>query len=444
MKKFDVLIIGRPNVGKSTLANVFADKGKVITSDIPGTTRDYVELEASWQSRHFNVIDTGGLVTKKFAGLEKKVLDKIEARIKTCDLILFVIDAKNGITSYDREIAKKIKKESDKVVLVLNKLDSGRLFNQIDRFRALGFERMFPVSAISGKGIGDLLDEVVATLEATEKEEDKSFKFAFFGKANVGKSSLTNTLLEKKRVIVSEVPGTTIDMIESTFKFEGQDFTVIDTAGLRRKSKATGVIEKKSQKRVDNILNYIDVACLVIDGSERLSRQDLRVAQVLEESSLPCVIIVNKCDKLCDLETSTGKIASYLKEKKKEIDHRLAVLYFAKTIFVSAKDHYNIEAIPKTILKIRKDKDRNISPNELQEFFKDFLIDYPPRSRRNRKTSTVKGLYQVSSNPLLFGLKVSEKGFLRREYIQLVGKKIYQHFKYFSRPVHIKIVKGKK
>lgn len=441
-KENRVVIIGRPNVGKSTLANTISEKRTIVVSEIPGTTRDTIEKRIEWQENSFTLIDTGGLVKKETDLLQKNIQEKIALELSKASLILFVVDEKTGVVSFDREIAKKIRNEKKEIIVVINKVDSFQKWSGKEAFRKLGFKNIIPISALNGKGVGDLLDKIVEILPIRAMKNEKSeARFVFLGKQNVGKSSLSNALLKSNRSIESEVPGTTVDLIESDFTYQEKLLTMIDTAGLKRKAKAISGIEKKSQKKAVDLLKSGNVACFVIDASKRLSRQDFRIGQEIEESFLPTLIIVNKCDLLVPLDSSQSNISSVFLEKKREIREKIASLFFAKIIFVSAKEKFNLHVIPESILKIVDDFQREITQTEIDDFLVKFQMNYPAKSDRNRKTPKIFGLVKKSQNPLVFSLKVGKKGYLKQDYIRLMAKELHKELRIFSRPIRITINK---
>jgi len=441
---FTVAIIGRPNVGKSTLANTFAEKKGAVTSPVFGTTRDYVSQRVSWRGQEFTVIDTGGVVFDPKEPLEKEVQKKIDSIIKKADLLLFLGDARTGITNIDRKIAHYLKKFDKKTLFVVNKVDSDKHLSETYAFKSLGADTIIPISAITGKGIGDLLDEISGVMSnvAEEKEvpEEKPFRFALLGKVNAGKSTLFNTIIKENRVIESDIPGTTVDLIDHTFTYGNTPLSIVDTAGIRKKANVTEAIEKQSRKKTLHILRKIDLACLVIDISKPISRQDQRIARDIETAYIPTIIIANKSDLACTL-TDTKECSEFFKEKTREIRHKLSILYFADIIFVSSKEKYNVRTILGTVRAIEYDRKRIVSYERLKGFLFDYLITHPPRSRRGKVVSTVKDISLISSDPLLIGLHTSKKGFVADKFIRHLAKSLHEYLKIKSRPLHIKIIK---
>ncbi len=292
-----VVIVGRPNVGKSTLFNRVIKRRKAIVEDVPGVTRDSVEALAEWGGKEFLIVDTGGLITESSDEILSKVRKVIEREINRADVILFVVDARSGITPLDEEIANLLMPLKDRVLLVVNKADTDREEEASLEFYALGFEKLFPVSALHGRGVGDLLDEVVKRIESPKAQISyEGTKISFVGRPNVGKSTLVNALLKEERVIVSPVAGTTRDAVEVPFSWKGENFVLIDTAGVRRPSKVEFGIEFFAVGRTIKAIELSDVVCLVLDASEGVTRQDKRLGGLIERRYRACVIVWNKVD----------------------------------------------------------------------------------------------------------------------------------------------------
>ncbi len=292
-----VVIIGRPNVGKSSLFNRIVGKRKAIVEDVPGITRDVIESVASWRDKEFIVIDTGGLVPETYDEILRKIRETVEREVKRADVILFVVSAKDGVTPLDEEVAKLLYPYRDKVILVVNKADTSKDEEVALEFYSLGFEHLFPVSAVHGRGVGELLDEVVGRLkEERIRLSYEGIRIAFVGRPNVGKSSLINAILREERVMVSPVAGTTRDAVEIPFRWNGERFVLIDTAGVRRPSRVEFGVEFFSVGRTLKAVEYSDVVCLVIDASEGISRQDKRLGGLIDRRQKGCVIVANKMD----------------------------------------------------------------------------------------------------------------------------------------------------
>ncbi len=292
-----VVIIGRPNVGKSSLFNRIIKKRKAIVEDTPGVTRDTIEAVAQWGGKEFILVDTGGLIPDTHEGILERVKETVEREINRADAVLFVVSAREGVTPLDREIARLLYPYKDKVILVVNKVDTPEDEEKIMEFYELAYEKMFPVSATHGRGVGELLDEVIKRVKDEKVELSyEGIRIAFVGRPNVGKSSLVNALLKEERVIVSPVAGTTRDAIEVPFKWKGKSFVLIDTAGVRRPSKVEYGVEFFSVGRSLKAIDFSDIVCLIIDASEGVTRQDKRIGGLIERRFKGCVIVANKMD----------------------------------------------------------------------------------------------------------------------------------------------------
>ncbi|NPA42185.1 MAG: ribosome biogenesis GTPase Der [Aquificae bacterium] len=292
-----VVIIGRPNVGKSSLFNRIIKKRKAIVEDTPGVTRDTIEAVAQWGGKEFILVDTGGLIPDTHEEILERVKETVEREINRADAVLFVVSAREGVTPLDREIARLLYPYKDKVILVVNKVDTPEDEEKIMEFYELAYEKMFPVSATHGRGVGELLDEVIKRVKDEKVELSyEGIRIAFVGRPNVGKSSLVNALLKEERVIVSPVAGTTRDAIEVPFKWKGKSFVLIDTAGVRRPSKVEYGVEFFSVGRSLKAIDFSDIVCLIIDASEGVTRQDKRIGGLIERRFKGCVIVANKMD----------------------------------------------------------------------------------------------------------------------------------------------------
>ncbi|ADC89089.1 ribosome-associated GTPase EngA [Thermocrinis albus DSM 14484] len=339
-----VLIVGRPNVGKSTLFNRLVGRRKNIVSPIPGVTRDIVEAQVQWKDRKFIVADTGGIM-EKGDELTREVRDKVLKAIRKADVILFVVDGREGITASDQNIAKILYPYRDKVFLVVNKIDNKSLEKNLYEFYSLGFERVFGISAEHGRGVGDLLDAVLPFLKEDEELSYEGIKVSFVGRPNVGKSSLINAIMGEEKVLVSPVAGTTRDAVELPFEYGGERFVLVDTAGMRRPSKVEYGVEFFSVGRSIKAIELSDVVCLVLDLTEGVTHQDQKIGGLIERRYRGCVIVGNKVDLV---KTPPSQLESYIRQ-------RLHFLDFAPVVFTSAIQKRGVEDLLKTITLVYAD-----------------------------------------------------------------------------------------
>ena len=324
MRKVIVAVVGRPNVGKSTLFNTIAGKQISIVQDTPGVTRDRIYAEGNWLNFYFTMVDTGGIEPISDDVLLKQMRSQAELAIETADVIIFVTDVKSGVVDADYEVAEMLRRSKKPIVLCVNKVDSIKKYgNDIYEFYQLGLGEPFPVSAANHLGLGDLLDEVVKHFpkEGLEEEEDGTLKIALIGKPNVGKSSLTNKLLGENRVIVSDIAGTTRDAIDTEVTYNGTPYIFIDTAGLRRKGKVTEDIERYSVIRTVAAVDRADICIVLIDAVEGITDGDTRIAGIAHESGKGVIIAVNKWDLVEKNDKTMQEFTKQLKEKFAYMDY---------------------------------------------------------------------------------------------------------------------------
>lgn len=339
-----VLIVGRPNVGKSTLFNRIVKRRKSIVHDMPGVTRDLVEGVANWRDRSFRVLDTGGLMEKGDELIEK-VREQVRRVFDKADAILFVLDGREGITSQDLFVARLLYPYKDRVFLIVNKIDNEGQEDRVYEFYSLGFERVFSVSAQHGRGVGELLDQLVEHLPHEQEKPLEGIRVALLGRPNVGKSSLLNAILKEERVLVSPIPGTTRDAVEVPFSYRGFDFVLIDTAGIRRKSRVEYGVEFFSVSRSLKAVELADVCCLVVDISEGVSDQDKKIGGLIERKHRGCVIVANKADLI---KADRSSIESYIRKE-------LYFLDFAPIVVTSAIKSQGIEEFLQSLLLVWHD-----------------------------------------------------------------------------------------
>ena len=367
-----VVIIGRPNVGKSSLFNRIIGRRKAIVEDMPGVTRDIIEAKADWAGKEFILVDTGGLVPQTHDEILQKVKETIEREVKRSDVVLFVVSVREGVTPLDEEIARLLYPYRDKVLLVVNKVDTERDEEAVGEFYRLGYELLFPVSSVHGRGVGELLDEVVKRLREERVELNyRGIRITLAGRPNVGKSSLLNALLREERVIVSPVAGTTRDTVEVPFKWKGREFVLVDTAGVRRPSNVEYGVEFFSVGRSLKAIDSSDIVCLVIDASEGITRQDKRLGGLIHRRNKGCVIVANKMD-LCSLSEE---------EVLKLIRKDLFFLDYAPVAFTVATEGRGVEDILEKAVLVYEDYTKQHKTSFVNRAVQDILRDKPIHHR---------------------------------------------------------------
>ncbi len=367
-----VVILGRPNVGKSSLFNRIIGRRKAIVEDMPGVTRDIIEAKTDWAGKEFILVDTGGLVPQTHDEILQKVKETIEREVKRSDVVLFVVSVREGVTPLDEEIARLLYPYRDKVLLVVNKVDTERDEEAVGEFYRLGYELLFPVSSVHGRGVGELLDEVVKRLREERVELNyRGIRITLAGRPNVGKSSLLNALLREERVIVSPVAGTTRDTVEVPFKWKGREFVLVDTAGVRRPSNVEYGVEFFSVGRSLKAIDSSDIVCLVIDASEGITRQDKRLGGLIHRRNKGCVIVANKMD-LCSLSEE---------EVLKLIRKDLFFLDYAPVAFTVATEGRGVEDILEKAVLVYEDYTKQHKTSFVNRAVQDILRDKPIHHR---------------------------------------------------------------
>lgn len=433
-----VAIVGRPNVGKSTLFNRIAEERISIVEDTPGVTRDRIYTEAEWLNNQFTLIDTGGLEPESNDIILKQIYSQAEIAIEMADVILFVVDVKTGVTDSDMVVANILRKKASKpIILVVNKVDDLRKYGMdIYEFYQLGLGDPFPVSSGQVTGLGDLLDEVVKNFpnKDEEFEEDDSIKIAIVGKPNVGKSSLVNKVLGENRVIVSDVAGTTRDAVDTPYERDGQKYVFIDTAGIRKKSKIKENIEKYSIIRAVSAVERADICLLMIDATEGITDQDTKIAGIAHEAGKSTIIVVNKWDLV---EKDNKTMNNFMKEIEKEFKY----MSYAPVMFISAFTGQRVTKIFETIIFCSQNSTRRISTGMLNDVLIEAMaINQPPAEKG--KPLKIYYMTQVSVKPPTFILFVNDKDLLHFSYKRYIENQIRDAFGFNGTPIHF-IVRNK-
>ena len=424
MSKPIVAIVGRPNVGKSTLFNVLAGSRISIVQDTPGVTRDRIYASSDWNGRSFTMIDTGGIEPDSKDIILQQMREQAQIAIDTADVICFVVDVKQGLTDADDKVATMLRKSGKPVVLVVNKVDSyEKEITDVYEFYNLGLGDPFPVSATSKTGIGDMLDEVVSHFpqETGEEEEDDKLKIAVVGKPNVGKSSLINRLVGKNRLIVSDIAGTTRDAIDTTVKHYGKEYTFIDTAGLRRKSKIKEDIERFSIIRTVTAAERADIVVLMIDATEGVTEQDAKIAGIAHERGKGLIIAVNKWDAVEDKETGT------MKEMTEKIKSTLSFCPYAEVIFISVLTGRGIDKVFNLIDIVNDNQNMRIQTGTLNEILTRALaMQETPQDKG--KHLRIYYMTQVSVKPPTFVIFVNDKNLTHFSYTRYIENNLRNTF----------------
>lgn len=430
MRKVIVAVVGRPNVGKSTLFNTIAGKQISIVQDTPGVTRDRIYAEGNWLNYYFTMVDTGGIEPISDDVLLKQMRSQAELAIETADVIIFVTDVKSGVVDADYEVAEMLRRSKKPIVLCVNKVDSIKKYgNDIYEFYQLGLGEPFPVSAANHLGLGDLLDEVVKHFpkEGLEEEEDGTLKIALIGKPNVGKSSLTNKLLGENRVIVSDIAGTTRDAIDTEVTYNGTPYIFIDTAGLRRKGKVTEDIERYSVIRTVSAVDRADICIVLIDAVEEITDGDTRIAGIAHESGKGVIIAVNKWDLVEKNDKTMQEFTKQLKEK-------FAYMDYAEYLFISAETGQRIHKIYELVNMIHDNQVMRIKTGVLNEILaRATAMKQPPSDKGKR----LKLFYitQASVAPPTFVIFVNDRELMHFSYTRYIENQIRENFGFRGTPI---------
>lgn len=423
MSKPIVAVVGRPNVGKSTLFNALAGERISIVKDTPGVTRDRIYADVSWLDYNFTMIDTGGIEPDSSDIILSQMREQAQIAIDTADVIMFVVDVRQGLQDADSKVADMLRRSHKPVVLVVNKVDSFEKFQaDIYEFYNLGIGDPYPISATEKTGLGDMLDEVVKYFPESAKEEveDERPRIAIIGKPNVGKSSLINKLAQEDRVIVSNIAGTTRDAIDTAIKYNGQEYIFIDTAGIRRKSKITEEIERFSIIRAVAAVERCDVAIIMIDATEGVTEQDAKIAGIAHDRGKGVIICVNKWDAI-------EKNNDTVKEHTQDIRDVLSFMPYAEILFISAKSGQRLHKIFETIDIVIENNSMRVATGVLNEIVAEAVaMQQPPTDKGKR----LKIYYttQVSVKPPTFVVFVNDKNLMHFSYTRYLENRIRDTF----------------
>ena len=456
MAKPVIALVGRPNVGKSTLFNRLTGERLAIVDEVPGTTRDRLLAEADWSGYFFYVMDTGGIDPAKGKGQTPlsigsnefitQIREQAELAIQESDLILFIVDGQTGVTPADHEIAdilRKLQKKVDgefqpPIILVVNKTESAKVRQVVAEFYELGMGDPYPVSALHGTGSGDLLDEVVRHIEAIgeDLEEDTSAKIAIVGKPNVGKSSLLNKIVGQERAIVSDIPGTTRDAVDTKLFYNDIPVTLIDTAGIRRRGKVSPGVEKYSVIRSMKAIERSDVAILVIDATTSITSQDAHIAGYIKDAWKSAVVVVNKWDLI---EKDSYTINDYTTHIQEELNF----MDYVPMIFISALTGKRVDQVLPLALRVQEERLARLTTSQINKIIQRAQDMHPAPSKTGKALRIYYGT-QVRSDPPTFMLYVNDPGLAHFTYLRYLENQIRKDYPYLGTPIRIVLKKRRK
>lgn len=426
-----VAIVGRPNVGKSTLINKIARKRIAIVEDMPGVTRDRLYVDVEWLGREFIMVDTGGLEPDTTDPLLQEMMKQSRLAMEEADVILFIVDGREGLQVADQEVANILRASRKPVLLAVNKVDSQKQEENVYEFYNLGLGDPISISAANMLNFGDLLDDICAHFPKEEEQEegDDTLQIAVIGRPNVGKSSLVNSLLGKERMIVSDIAGTTRDAVDSPFVANGQKFILIDTAGLRRKSKVDDGVERYSVIRTLRAVDRADVVLMVIDAESGVTEQDKRIAGYAHEAGKACIILVNKWDLL-------EKNNSTVNEYTRNLRHELIFLTYAPILFISALTKQRLHKIPEMVCHVSEQNNMRVSTGTLNQLLQDAIAVTPPPSVRGKRLK-IYYTTQVSVKPPSFVFFVNDPDLFHFSYMRHLENVFRATFGFEGTPIRL-------
>ena len=418
MSKPIVAIVGRPNVGKSTFFNKVVGRRISIVEDTPGVTRDRIIAEAEWTGHHFFLIDTGGIEPDSKEIIPAQMRMQAELAMDMADVVLFMVDGRDGLTTADEEVAAMLRRKGKEVILVANKIDTAKMPDHYYDFYELGLGEPFAISSTNQLGLGDLLQEIVERFpeRSMAEEEEDDIKIAIIGKPNVGKSSIVNAFVGEERVIVSNIAGTTRDSIDTPFEQDGVKYTLIDTAGIRRRSKVTDDVEKFSVVRAVAAIERCDVALLVIDAEEGVTEQDKKIAGIAHEAGKGIVVVVNKWD-LVKKETNT------MRDFERQVKGELVFMSYAPVLFTSALKGQRLPQVLQTARNVAEMRAMRVSTGQLNNLIQDAMMMNNPPSDKGRRLK-IYYVTQVGVKPPLFSFQVNDRELMHFSYARYLENKI--------------------
>ncbi|MDR1292960.1 MAG: ribosome biogenesis GTPase Der [Clostridiales Family XIII bacterium] len=428
-----VAIVGRPNVGKSTLFNRLVGNRVAIVEDTPGVTRDRIYAESEWSGKGFVLIDTGGIDPDTDDVIPARMREQAEVAMDVADVIVFLVDGRDGLTSSDEDVAQILRRTGKRVVLVVNKVDGGGAADSVYDFYSLGIGDPVAISAANMTGLGDALDIITEGFPVAKgggadgEEDDEDIRVAVVGKPNTGKSSLINALIGENRLIVSEIAGTTRDSIDTPFEFEGRKFILVDTAGIRRRAKVTENIERYSVVRSIAAIERSDVCLLMIDARDGITDQDKRIAGIAHESGKGVIIVVNKWD-LIDKET--GTLEKYREKMRREIPF----LSYAPDVFISAVTGQRLRNVLDMAEAVSENRSMRVSTGQLNSLIQDAMLMKQPPSDKGKRLK-IYYVTQVGVRPPLFSFQVNSRGLMHFSYSRYLENRIRDVYGFEGTPV---------
>lgn len=419
-----VALVGRPNVGKSTLFNKIVGKKIAIIEDLPGVTRDRIYQETTYNNKNFYLVDTGGIDASKMK-FNEEIKMQAEIAIKEADVVVFIVDGKEGLTSNDLMVRDLLRKTNKKVIVAINKVDNKEAKNHIYDFYELGFETYIPISSIHNTGYIELMEEITKDFTIKEEKEDNRLKFSIIGRPNVGKSSLTNALLNEERVVVSDIAGTTRDSIDSVLKYHNEEYVLIDTAGMRKKGKVFEAVEKYSLFRSLKAIDRSDICLVVINAEEGIKEHDKHIAGYAIERGKGLIFVVNKWDTVKD---------KTIPEFEKEMRAEFQFATYAPIVYLSALTKKRIHTLMPEIIKVGENIKREIPTSLLNNVILDaYQLNLPPSYKGKRLKIYFSS--QTGTKPPKFTLRVNSKGLVHFSYERYLENKLRENFNLEGTPI---------
>jgi GTPase len=428
-----VAIVGRPNVGKSTLFNRITGERKSIVDDQSGVTRDRVYGEAIWGGITFNLIDTGGFVANSDDIFETAIRSQVRVAIDEASIIIYVVDVLTGITDLDQEVANLLRRSDKKVLIAVNKVDNNQRLLDATEFYGLGFEELYPISSINGSGTGELLDAIIKDMQPNDSEinpEDELPRIAIIGQPNAGKSSIVNTFLGEERNVVTDIAGTTRDSVHTRFNKFGKDLLLIDTAGLRKKSKVHEDLEFYSTIRAIKALDEADVAIIMIDATKGITMQDINIFGMAERKKKGIVFVVNKWDLI------ENKTTNSTKEYETELKSRIAPFTDVPIVFTSVVEKQRILKVLEIALEVYENRKKKITTSKLNDFFGKVIEKYPPPNLKG-KMVTIKYVTQVPASCPTFIFFCNLPKYIKPAYKQYLENRMREEYDFTGVPINM-------